>query len=124
MLLWPGTTTIEFALEVGLADFDARRTTIDDDADTAAVRFAPGRDAKKLAEGVSHGASSLPIEQGFTKPVIPKRADAEGSRKRSTAFAEESRTETGRSSHRESVKLRLRDPSPSSQAQDDSLKTW
>jgi hypothetical protein len=49
-----GTPSIEVALNVGVAQFDARRTTIDDDTDAAAVRFAPGRDAKELSEAAAH----------------------------------------------------------------------
>jgi hypothetical protein len=47
---------IKFALNVFFAQGDARRTTVNDDADPATVGFAPGRDAEKLAEGAAHWA--------------------------------------------------------------------
>ena len=47
-------TPVEFALDVCFAQLNARRTTIDHDADAAAVGFAPGRNAKELSEAVAH----------------------------------------------------------------------
>src|SRR4029077_11950968 len=49
-----GTPPIELALNVGFADLDLRRATIDHNADAAAVRFAEGGNAKKLAKGITH----------------------------------------------------------------------
>jgi hypothetical protein len=49
-----GPAPVEIALNVVLAQLDSRRTTIDDHAHTAAVRFAPGGDSKKLAEAAAH----------------------------------------------------------------------
>ena len=49
-----GTAAIQFALNIGLGDLHARRTTIDHHPDTAPVGFAPGRDPEKLAETVAH----------------------------------------------------------------------
>jgi hypothetical protein len=49
-----GATPIQFALNIRLGDVDLRRTTIDHDADAAAMRLAERRNAKKLAEGVAH----------------------------------------------------------------------
>jgi len=48
------TPPVKFALNVGLADVDLRWTTIDHDADAAAMRLTKARDAKELAECVAH----------------------------------------------------------------------
>ena len=50
----PGTSPIQLALNVGFGDVDLGRTTIDHNADAAAVRFAERRDAKELSESVAH----------------------------------------------------------------------
>ena len=49
-----GPASIELALNVGFGDVDLGRTTIDHNADAAAVRFAERRDAKELSESVAH----------------------------------------------------------------------
>ena len=54
-----GTTTIQFALNVGFADVDPGRTAIDHRADPATVRFAKRSHAKELAESVSHCGTDI-----------------------------------------------------------------
>jgi hypothetical protein len=49
-----GTTSIELALNFRFGNFDARRATIDDYADTAAMGFAKCGHAKQLAKCVAH----------------------------------------------------------------------
>src|SRR5690606_30531565 len=46
---------VELGLDVGLAQRQARRAAVDDDADAASVAFAPGADGEELAENVGHG---------------------------------------------------------------------
>jgi two-component system cell cycle sensor histidine kinase/response regulator CckA len=67
-----GTSAVQIGLDIGLGKPDTRWTAIDDDANSAAMGFSPGGDAKELAERVSHGRkewakfnlrSNLPIEQ-------------------------------------------------------------
>jgi hypothetical protein len=48
------TATIQLALNIRLGDVDLRRTTVDHDADAAAMRLAERSNAKKLAESVAH----------------------------------------------------------------------
>jgi len=48
------TTAIQLSLNVDFRDVDLRRTTIDDYADAAAMRFTKRGDAKELAECVGH----------------------------------------------------------------------
>jgi hypothetical protein len=52
-----GTAAIQIRLDVGLGQFDARRTTIHDHTDASAVRFAPGGDAEQMTERVCHAWS-------------------------------------------------------------------
>src|SRR4029077_4554883 len=52
-------TAIELALNLCFRDVDLRRTTIDHDANAAAVRFPERRDPKKLTERVTHRAEKL-----------------------------------------------------------------
>ncbi len=54
-----GTAAIEFGLNIGFAQFESRRTTVDDNANTAAMRLAPGGNAKESAEKVAHFPSML-----------------------------------------------------------------
>ena len=49
---------IQIVLDIFFAQGKTRGTTIDHNANTAAMRFAPGRDAKEVAEGVAHVAES------------------------------------------------------------------
>ena len=57
-----GTTPIQLALNVGLADVDLGWTAIDHYADPTTVRFAKRGNAKELAESVSHcGTDTLSV---------------------------------------------------------------
>jgi hypothetical protein len=46
-------------LNLGLADLDHGRTTVDHDADPTAMRFAEGRNTKELSEGIAHAGKIL-----------------------------------------------------------------
>ena len=52
-----GTTPIQLTLDIRFRDVDLWRTTVNYDTNSAAVRFTKCRDAKKLAEGISHCAT-------------------------------------------------------------------
>jgi hypothetical protein len=60
-----GTTAIEVGLDVRSGKFQARRTTVHDDAHAAAMRFAPRRDAEQLSKAACHA----PIVQNKNKTV-------------------------------------------------------
>ena len=59
--LWPGRAAIEIGLDVRLADRQARRAAVDHGADRRAVRFAPGRHAKQLSDGIGHALRLMDI---------------------------------------------------------------
>ena len=48
----PGPAAVEFGLDVGGLERDARRAAVDDAADSRAVALAEGRDAEEMAEAV------------------------------------------------------------------------
>jgi hypothetical protein len=48
------TAAIEFPLNVIVRQINPWRTTVDNDSDSAAMRFAEGGNAKKLAKAVAH----------------------------------------------------------------------
>jgi hypothetical protein len=50
-----GPTAVEFRLDVGFREREARRAAIHDRAHAAAVGFAPSGDAEELTERVAHG---------------------------------------------------------------------
>jgi len=54
-----GTSTIQFALNVGFVELQARRTSIDYNPNAATVRFAPGGNAEEVAEAVAHRTRSV-----------------------------------------------------------------
>src|SRR5688572_26238219 len=49
-----GPTAIKLALDVFFAQLNSRRAAIDDNTDATAMRFAPGGNAKELAEAAAH----------------------------------------------------------------------
>ena len=66
----PRTAAIQIGLNVRLDQTEARGAAIDDDADTAAVGFPPGGDAKQLSERISH-RGILKFKHQRSKSKIP-----------------------------------------------------
>ena len=50
-----GAATVEVGLDITFGEGNPRGATVDDDADSASVRFAPGGDAEQVTKGVAHG---------------------------------------------------------------------
>jgi hypothetical protein len=51
-----GPAAVESGWMSASVSAEARRAAVNDDADAAPVRFAPGGDAKQLSERISHWA--------------------------------------------------------------------
>ena len=59
-----GPALVELALDVGQREADSGRAAVDHASERGAVAFAPGRDAKKMAERVvRHGIQSRPAHE-------------------------------------------------------------
>ncbi|KAG0505953.1 MAG: hypothetical protein Udaeo_06840 [Candidatus Udaeobacter sp.] len=66
-------TAIQFSLNFGFRNFDARRATIDHHADAAAMGLAKCGDAKQLAKSVAHWNRKLKRDTPNLQGVCVKR---------------------------------------------------
>ena len=65
----PGAATVEVRLDIGLVQFQLRRTAVEHDTDSAPVGFAPGRDSKQVAKSVWHALIVRENAAGGKSPI-------------------------------------------------------